>query len=143
MATFNNLEGLLQRRLNRFKKKLNKATIKIAVIILKDLVFVTPVDTSRALSNWQVRILQGATTEISPYSLGQRGSTKSASAVAALQTGQTILNIRSFGKEIYISNLLDYIADLNRGSSRQQPAGFVERAVLIGRVQASRIRVRI
>ena len=123
-------------------KKASDAAVKTAEAILEDLVYVTPVDTSKALSNWQVTtglrrtLLSGA---IPPYYPGKHGSTYQQSAAAALEEGKKVLQSKKPGDRILISNVLPYIRRLNDGWSAQTPAGFVERAVLLGRKVLERL----
>jgi hypothetical protein len=70
---------------------------------------------------------------LSAYREGFAGSTQEASASEALFQGEHQLRLKKPGMPIYITNNAPYIRALNDGSSMQEPAGFVERAVLIGR----------
>lgn len=107
--------------------------VDVTMAIVGDLVRVTPVDTSQALSNWQVSINAPVAAAIPPYVPGEAGSSRAASGAEAVQVARATLSRKQPGQSIYISNVLPYIVPLNNGSSRQQPAGFVERALLIGR----------
>lgn len=114
--------------------------VSVALTILGDLVYKTPVDTSQALSNWQVSLISPIPLggEIPAYHYGVGGWTRGASATEAIQAAKQVLSGKKPGDTIYLSNVLDYIVPLNQGSSRQQAAGFVERAVLLGRIQVRR-----
>lgn len=113
-------------------QQLNSLVIRAAIRIFDDLATVTPVDTSKAVSNWQVSINIPVGTEVNAHISGERGSTYSESLQITLERGLPIIQGKQPGEVLYISNLVDYIEDLNNGSSRQAPANFVERAVLIG-----------
>lgn len=126
-------------------KKMNKAAdrsetiasdlaVTFAYQIEYHLVYDTPVDTSTALSNWQVFLNNPAPDEITAYALGSRGSTQSSSAGAALTDARAELARKKPGQPIYLSNLVDYIKKLNDGSSAQAPAGFIEAAILRARI---------
>lgn len=123
----------MEKRAQVFEQTANKIAIKAATAILKHLVNVTPVDTSQALSNWQVGINAPVNSEIPPYVAGKRGSTQTASAAKALSVGISALADKKAGETIYISNNLPYIEKLNAGSSTQNPGGFVEAAAQLGR----------
>lgn len=120
----------------------SKAAVKVAETIVNDLAHVTPVDTSQAISNWQVKLESPADTPIGPHYPGEKGSTYSASASQTIEDAEVVLKNKKPGQSIYISNVLRYIGRLNEGSSAQAPAGFVERAVLIGRLVAEKVKVR-
>lgn len=110
-------------------RRTSEAAIEAALRLLKYLVFRTPVDTSRAMSNWQVGVGAPPVAEIEPYFPGSFGSTRPQSGSEALRVGKERLRQKQPGQLIYVSNLTPYIKDLNDGTSRQAPRGFVERGV--------------
>lgn len=116
-----------------YKVAASKLSIAAATAALTDLTIKTPVDTSQALSNWQVTLVDQASGNIEAYSPGIGGSTQAASAAEALSVGKLVLVKKKPGQTIWITNNLPYIKRLNEGYSKQAPAGFVERSVLIGR----------
>lgn len=95
----------------------------------------TPVDTSRALSNWRVMSAYPITTAREPYYFGSRGSTAGASRMEVLKHGITGVHASPVAKTLQISNLVDYIEDLEMGASRQSPPGWISRAVQVGKQQ--------
>lgn len=101
-----------------------------AVVYLTDQ---TPVDTTRALSNWQVGLGRPFMFDIGPFVPGFGGSTKAASRQQAISTARYLLSLRRPGTTIYISNNAPYIRRLNDGWSLQNAGGFVESAVLVAR----------
>lgn len=142
MTKLRNLAANLRKRVGEIDKQANQLAIRTAETIVGDLVQVTPVDTSQALSNWQVGVGAKPDDSIGPYFPGEGGSTQSASASAALDAARQVLRTKKPGQTIYISNVLRYIGRLNEGSSSQAPAGFVERAVLLGRKYVQRSKLR-
>lgn len=133
MVSLRDFASRMDARAGKLAEQSHKRAIRVATAILRDLVYRTPVDTSTALSNWQVGIGTPVASEIFPYYFGTKGSTRAPSAQAAYAAGVAKLQSKKPGETIYISNLTDYIKQLNEGSSLQAPAGFVERAVLVGR----------
>ncbi len=137
----------LAERMDEIRLKLperaSKAAVKLAQTILYDLTFTTPVDTSQALSNWQVRINAPIQTAIPPYFPGLRGSTQKVSAQAANQEGLLILNTKRPGEKIVISNVVPYIVRLNDGHSKQQPPGFVQRSIQVGRMTVRKFKLKL
>lgn len=85
--------------------------------------FGTPVDTGWASSNWVPLIGREPSAPV-----GSKQAVSTATSDAGLQA------LRGYrwtpDSVIYVSNLVPYITDLNRGWSRQQPAGFVQRAIM-------------
>ena len=105
-----------------------------AEVILTRLVQDTPVDTSAALSNYNVTS-EFPTPAIFPaVAPGVAGSTFSTSSQATIGEGVGKISSSKPGQSIFISNFIDYLQYLNDGSSVQAPAGFVETSVLKGRL---------
>ena len=104
-----------------------------ALEMVKYLTNVTPVDTSKALSNWVVTVGTPPASDIEAHVPGSYGSTAGASAATAVADAERVLDGKAPGQDLYVSNKADYIADLNRGSSKQHPGGFVEAAIVIGK----------
>lgn len=121
----------------------NQASCEVALAIVTDLAPKTPVDTSKALSNWRVGIGQKPALAIPPHSPGRHGSSQEASVAATISEAKAKLAAKKPGETIWISNVLPYIRRLNEGYSKQAPAGFVERAILIGRKIAETISARL
>jgi hypothetical protein len=132
-GTLRGLAKRLEDRAAKLDEQVSRLAVETADTIVSDLVNVTPVDTSQALSNWQVSLVSPVNGSIPPYVPGEGGSTQGISAAAALAEARAMLKTKKPGQVIYISNVLRYIQRLNDGSSKQAPAGFVERAVLLGR----------
>ena len=103
-----------------------------------DLVKETPVDTSRALSNWTINIgrkLPAVNIEFGGYPAyypGTGGSTESASENLAITIMGVYLDLKKPGKKIFIQNTIDYIGKLNTGSSPQAESMFIEDIITVG-----------
>lgn len=143
--TLLNLANSLEKRAANIEAEASRAACEVTEAILTDLVTKTPVDTSRAVSNWQVSLnakipLDG---KIEPYFMGLAGSTHLESASAAIDAGLAVLKKKKPGDTIYLSNVLPYINRLNEGYSKQAPAGFVERSVMIGRNIMKRFKIKL
>lgn len=113
----------------------------VAAALVETLVYRTPVDTSMALSNWQVTLGSPAVGFIPAYVPGYLGYTMAPSARAAIDAANSVLETKQPGQTIYITNNTPYIVDLNSGTSKQAPAGFVETAVLVARKSIPDIKV--
>ena len=132
--------------LEKKAKSIDEATSKLAVdtalTIVGDLAFKTPVDTSQALSNWIVTLETPSSDKIKPHFPGEGGSTQKASAAETTNQARKMLAGKKPGQRIFITNNLPYIRRLNDGYSKQAPAGFVERAVLIGRKMRKNFKIK-
>lgn len=99
--------------------------------MLHEMLVVTPVDTSEALSNWQVEIGSPPSAELPPHVMGSHGSTRGASSEQVLADALSALANKKPGESIFLVNTAGHIGDLDRGSSRQFPGGFVPRMRII------------
>lgn len=133
MATLKDLARRMNRLADDVDEMGKKRKDRIATAILKALIDATPVDTSRALSNWRVG---NPSPWIEAYYVGQAGSTQGASASQAMSTGIAAIKAGRFEDALVIFNAVPYIRKLNEGSSAQAPAGFIEKAILAGRLAA-------
>jgi hypothetical protein len=145
MATLKDLAAAM-RNLDAQANVFASEIASTAVIIgLTDLVNVTPVDTGAALSNWRVTLNTAVQEIIPPYAPSQRGKmvagtwthtidpavTREANIPPTLEAARTVLIEKKPGDVIHLQNWMPYIVKLNNGSSKQAPAGFVERAELL------------
>lgn len=132
MKTLLDLANMMDRLQNEVKTAASDAAVSVAGTILRKVVPDTPVDTSTALSGWVVSIKYPTEYRPGAHYYGQQGSTYTASVRETIATATKILALKHPGQTIWISNNEPYIDDLNAGSSKQAPAGFVDRAVAIG-----------
>lgn len=131
--SFGQLAERMRQRVVELDERSAKAAVAIADAILVDVAQTTPVDTSQAISNWQVALDNPPQGAVPSHFPGAGGSTEAVSEERSISLGRKVLQEKKEPGAIYISNVLPYISRLNEGYSTQAPAGFVERAVLIGR----------
>lgn len=124
----------------------NLYAMAVADAIVIDLAYSTPADVGEAISNWQVTLDGEATTILPAYFPSPKGRTRKGvwahtvdpvqtaqfNAPATIDAARAVLRTKAPGQIIFITNNLDYIRLLDQGSSDQAPAGFVERARIIG-----------
>jgi len=142
-TTLKGLSAMMHRLANNLPKEASKLAVKVGTVVVDDLANNTPVDTSQAVSNWQVRLGNPAVAPIFAYHLGEQGSTKAQSAQAVKTAASNAMKTKKPGIPIYITNVLPYIQRLNEGWSEQTPANFVERSVLLGRIEVRKARFKI
>lgn len=122
----------------------NRIKQRTALVIDRNIVLSTPVDTGRARSNWQVAVGTPIDDVKQAYSPGaQLGFEESANASAAIQQGEVAISRAIPGQPIFITNNLPYVKRLNDGHSAQAPAGFVEVAIAAGSSYARKQKVLI
>lgn len=110
-------------------KALDRTVIRTADTVQKELLPSTPIDTGLARSNWQMGIGKaptGVVTHLSP-----------ARTFAENRAVLKSFNSQTHGT-IHLVNNVNYIGELNMGSSKQQPKPmFVQRAVARGIAQVN------
>jgi len=109
-----------------------KDTSKAYLVAVAD---ATPVDTGMAVSNYQVGINASPSGVLPPHVPGKFRSTALENLNATIAAGASIIDSSKPGDAIHITNNLDYIGDLNDGTSTQAPSGMTAIAELV----ASRI----
>lgn len=100
----------------------------LSVRITANLIESTPVDTGFAKTNWVPRVGTPFTG-----TAGSRGATSSGSQSAGLAA---VKNYRFGAGMVFIANNVAYIGDLNNGTSKQAPAGFVQGGIIRGIAEA-------
>lgn len=119
--------GEFGKRMKRHGENVEKnATVlvrKCALAVDSAVVIATPVDTGRARGNWQVALNAPASGTL---------EVEDKSGAGAIAQGSSTIAGHKSGGSIHITNNLPYIGRLNDGWSAQAPAGFVQKAVLIG-----------
>jgi len=108
-------------------KLIRKITLDITANLIED----TPVDTGWAQSNWVPRF----GTEFS-----KPDGTRESVSKAAQQQGIALIAATYSLDDgfIWITNNVPYIVNLNEGSSKKAPAGYVQAAILRGIQQGVR-----
>jgi hypothetical protein len=111
--------------------------------MLKEMVDVTPVDESTALSNWQIGIGSRVVSDRPAHVVGKYGSTRGPSADKTVAEGLEKLQYKKPGQPIFLSNLTPYIGDLDKGTSKQFAGGFVPRALIVFRLAVQDAKKRL
>ena len=60
---------------------------------------------------------------------------------AAIAAAYAAVDAAPTGADLYVSNPLDYIDELDKGHSRQAPPGLVKRALAVARQEVRRIKI--
>ncbi len=123
MATPAQFAKRMRQLADRVEVRAGKVVVQTAQIISQTVILATPVDTGRARANWQVGL--GAPVTVETAETDRSGG-------STIARNEARLRLRKSEKTIFLSNNVDYISDLNAGSSSQAPANFVELAVQAG-----------
>ena len=138
MADLKHLEQALNRLGDRALDAIARVQTKVAANVTIDVAAETPVDTSRAQSNWQLdEHKEGGRYFFDPPVRDVRHGHKRGPAFVKvardakrerdrLDRSRALIRGDKTIKPVYILNLTPYMDALNKGSSRQAPAGFIE-----------------
>lgn len=132
MATPKQFAQRIRRIAEKVEVKAGRIVVQTAQVISQTVILATPVDTGRARANWQIGLGSPVTVET---------AAKDQSGGATIARNAAKLAGRSRETTIFLSNNVDYIGDLNAGSSSQAPANFVELAVQQGLLFLKRQRI--
>lgn len=114
--------------INQLERFTERLIVKITLDVTANLIEVTPVNTGWARANWVASIGRAVVEDLStiePSSQAAGGASQRQSASLASVASAYRLQAGA----VFVSNNVPYISDLNDGTSQQQPAGFVQRAV--------------
>ena len=101
--------------LGRFIVRQSTITFNVAWLMVEFLIDSTPVDTGKAVSNWQIKHGTANPTEIEPYFPGERGATAEACRAAAKRVAKKDLKIWDKQSNLHIVNYVYYIEIYNLG----------------------------
>ncbi len=131
------LERLCSDLPDRIELGANELVKDVVRVVQRDLVEHTPVDVTTAVSNWQPGVGAAPSFELPAIVPGEFGSTAPQSRAEAIAHVERALDDKDPGVPFYLTNMTPYIGDLNNGTSKQEPAGFVERGVRKGQLYAA------
>lgn len=103
-------------RAEEVERSVNRIVELAGRAIAKEVIATTPVDTSLAISNWKGSLgspISGTVPAISP---GKFGNTADASGAAAQAAAWSAIINRRTDQDLWLSNNLPYINDLNVGN---------------------------
>lgn len=130
---FGQFAALMSARSSNLVKNVNEVKQDVAKKLLETIVEFTPVDTGAAVSNHQIQLNSPADTIIPAHSPGRYRSTADANIRATIAQGDAVIDTAKPGDSIHLTNHIEYIGELDNGSSRQAPAGFSQTAILRAR----------
>jgi hypothetical protein len=118
---------------DRIEKSASKLVVDVVIRMATNLIEHTPVDVTTAASNWIAALNSPIDFPLPAIFPGKHGSTAGSSRAEAIAHVTRVLAEKEPGETVWLSNIVPYMADLtNHGTSKQEPAGFFERGVLVG-----------
>ena len=143
MGTLGSFSKKMRRASKAVEYRADTLVKDVAKGILLAVVTDTPVDVGTAKSNWQVSLNSEASGTRTAYAPGKKGSTGLDNIIAAVSIGDGHIDQYNSGDEIHITNNVPYITELNNGTSKQAPPGYVQDATLeaIGKIHAAGYKI--
>ena len=140
MASLKTLSTRMKKIDRELPRKVNAIARDVASAVLKGLVINMPVDTSQAVSNWQLGYDEANMTNIPPHFPGKGGTTRAQSSAETLAVGKLYIRGKRPGVELHISNGLDYIEDIDADSSMP---GFKDKGLAAGREALAKAKLKL
>ena len=142
---FSQLPTVVDSYVKALQVGIDAAVIAIATDGLNAIVDATPVDTTLAVSNWQMQPYTPATGTVGPHVAGSvKGSgAGSARAISKARGRGAIAGYKGPDKSIYITNNVPYIGVLEHGDSKHRPSGMVSKGLQAMSLRARSIRIEV
>lgn len=120
--------SLMEGRATLLIQNTNELKKDVADTLITALAETTPVDVGTAISNWQVGLGDAVANTVSAQVPGHKGSTWEPNVRGTLADATMRIDTALPGEAIHVTNNLDYIDDLEGGSSPQARDGMVKQA---------------
>lgn len=124
---------LMQQRSRNLPEKVHEVVKNVAKAYLMTAADITPVDEGTAISNWQIGVNMTPSAVLRAYAPGKFRSTALENFNATMGAGTSIIDSSKPGDVLHIVNNVEYIRELDEGSSSQAPAGITAIADLVAR----------
>jgi len=142
MAEMSSLGRTLRVRAAQVGRHAQATQRQATKVLARELILGTPVDRGTARSNWQVGITANSAGPRPAYSPGRHlGIGETRNAAAAIAASIAAVDRAPTGSDLYVSNPLDYIDDLDEGASRQAAPGLVRRAIAVAGYEVRRRKI--
>ena len=138
---FKDFSKLMLQRSKNLPEAVHEVVKNVTKVYLVTAADLTPVDTGAAISNWQIGINASPNGVLPPHVPGKFRSTALENLNATIRAGTSIIDSSKPGDVLHIANNLEYIGDLNDGSSSQAPAGMTAIAELVAYRVPSKAKV--
>lgn len=126
----------LNRIAARYGAQVDEGVRRVALATFRTAILATPVDTGRARIGWIGSLGSPTDVDVPPVEAGQRGSASRAQANTRVPAD--VIDRTPRDGKVFLTNNVEYIGFLERGSSVQAPRGMTQLALLVGLAQAAR-----
>lgn len=114
----------MEKRADNLPKEAHEVVKTVAKTFFETAARLTPVDTSKAVSNWQIGVNSAPGNVLPAHFPGKAKSTREPSMARAIQLAYSKIDGSFPGDKLHIVNNTEYIKDLDSGNgSRQAPVG--------------------
>lgn len=117
----------LKRTNNQLEKELIKMFKGATFAHVSAVIDATPVDTSKAVTNWRANIDVPATDVVGPGVSSRKGSAAQSARSKAKGMARPAVNALGLDRTLYITNNVPYIGLLNNGSPVHRPANMTRK----------------
>lgn len=118
--------------LGRFITRQSTILYNVTWLMIEFLIDETPVDTGRAVSNWQIHHGANNPVEIEPYVPGEGGYTAEPCRTAAKRVARIDLNKWDKRSDLHIVNHVYYVPYINDGTSKYLGNFMIDRSIALG-----------
>lgn len=126
MGGFSDLSKSLRQQAKNIENNSSLLVRRCSSVVIEELAIRTPIDSGKAISNWILTLNSKTIAVIESHNFGVFGSTFP--SVSKTTIGRALNTLKGYkaGDTVYIQNNTEYIDDLNKGTSKQAPSGFVQ-----------------
>jgi|688.fasta_scaffold777359_2 hypothetical protein len=142
VTTLNGLAKRMRSLSKDIARETNEIAKQTANVVLETLVIAMPVDTSQAVSNWQIGLGSPNTNTIGPHYPGKGGSTRNQSSTQTLSIGRILISSKKPGVALHITNAVDYIEKIDASGGSSMP-GFSSKGINAGVRFAASAKLKI
>lgn len=142
VKTLRGLASRMRALPREIREQANEIAKQTGNVVLQTLVVKMPVDTSQAVSNWQVGLGSPNTNQIPPHHPGKYGNTRGPSSAQTISVGRILISSKQPGVKLHITNAVDYIDIIDANSSMP---GFSSAGINAGinYVRAAKLKVKL
>jgi hypothetical protein len=143
---FSQFRAVLKNRASAISKIAETIVKIVSTAGAETVIAQTPVDTTRAVSNWRVGLYAPVRGEVGPRVPGSVRGSGAASARAAM-TRSAVATINGYKGAtsvggVFISNSVPYISVLEHGGVNRRPHGMVAKGLMAMKARARQISIK-
>lgn len=144
MKDFSHLSKDILKKSEEFRKNVYRRMRIVALVLVKNLVLLSPVDTGRLRASWFVSF-DNPSDEVEEAPGGDNVQENSAKAtqISLNRATEILSSDKIMGQVIWIVNNIHYLKYVNEGTARIAPRKFVETGIAISKSQLSKSNFKV